>query len=451
MIDIKQLQEERTSIFHDVYDSKVPKRVPVSLSISLEATALFGGLDLEAAQWKPSSVAEAADKVCQTLYSDICPTTGSLRFPSFYEVLQSQSFVMGSNGFIQHPEVVGMEPEDYDYLIEKPYDCLLERVIPRQHKGLNLNNPVQMAINFAKSFTAYHGDTAEAIGNILPLIGKYGYYPGHPTGFTEAPFDFLADQLRGFKEINMDIRRMPEKVAEACEALYPIVLKKGMPAVINKYSRVTYPLHMPTFMREKDFAKLWWPSFKRMCDTYASMGVQNHLWCEDNWTRYLDYLYELPTNTVLMFEFGDLKLIKEKLGKKHIIAGLYPLALLKMGTKEQCIDKAKEMLDILAPGGKYIFSLDKIAITINEREMENLCAVAEYVRDNGAYSNVGESAGLEFNKEDYKAEPGRPLESKYFTTWDQYKIARPQVSELGCDKLQDLEEKIFRYMISLLI
>ncbi|KPU44271.1 uroporphyrinogen decarboxylase (URO-D) [Oxobacter pfennigii] len=451
MSDVKELQQERIGIFNDVHDNKVPKRVPVNLSLSFEATAQFAGIDIAAAQWKPSLASEAAEKVCQTLYSDSCPTGGSLRFPSFYEILKSQSFIMGSNGFIQHPEVVGMDPEDYDYLIENPYDCLLERVIPRQYKALNLNDPISMAISLTKSYLAYQADMGEAMGNVIPLVQKYGYYPGNPGGFAEAPFDYLADQLRSFKGINMDIRRIPDKVAAACDALYPILLKKGMPSVITKYSRVTYPLHMPTFMREKDFEKLWWPSFKRLCDTYASMGVGNQLWCEDNWTRYIDYLYELPTNTVLIFEYGDMKQIKEKLGKKHIITGLFPLALLKAGTKQQCIDKAKEMLDILAPGGKYIFSLDKIVISINEREMENLSAVAEYVRDNGKYSNAGETAGMEFNKEDYKTDMGRAFESKYYSTWEQYKNMNNRTSDIGKDKLQGLEERLFQYFTSLLI
>ncbi len=139
---------------------------------------------------------------------------------------------------------------------------------------------------------------------------KYGYGPGVPpsaNGFTAAPFDFIADQLRGFKEISMDVRRMPEKLAEACEAVYPIMFKKGLPSKPTGYSSIFLPLHMPTYIREKDFAKLWWPSFKRMIDEYASLGIQCKLYCEDDWTRYLDYLYELPTNTILVFEYGDPK------------------------------------------------------------------------------------------------------------------------------------------------
>lgn len=456
MSDVKALKEERASIFEDLYNNKIPKRVPISIGLTLELIAQYGGLDLLTAQWNPALVEEAADKICQVLYSDTCPFTGSLRYPSYYQVLESQSFVMGSNGFIQHPEVVGMLPEDYDYLIEKPYDCLLERVLPRQYKALKFEDPFKMAISFAKSLLSYNNDMGQAGAIIARLVEKYGYYAGgsrRSGGFTEAPFDFLADQLRGFRGISMDVRRIPEKVAEACEALYPIVLKKGMPETVDNNAAVFIPLHMPTFMREKDFEKLWWPTFKRMVDEYASMGVHCQLFCEDNWDRYLDYLYELPVDTRLMFEYGDPKLIKEKLGKKHIITGLYPLTILKTHTKEQCLDKAKELLDILAPGGKYYFRTDKSPLTINDIKLENLCAVTEYVRDHGVYANAGETAGLAFNKEDYKVDPSasRKLDSKYYRTWEQFKAEHPGVSELGASKLQGFEEMIFQYLIFLLL
>ncbi|MBB6217331.1 hypothetical protein HNQ80_003450 [Anaerosolibacter carboniphilus] len=454
MTDVKAIQQERISNYHDIYDNKIPKRVPVNITLPFEAIAGFGGLDLVEAQWNPSMVEETLDKLCQVLYSDVCPSIGSFRYPSFYQALESQSFVMGSNGFFQHPEVVGMLEEEYDYLIEKPYDCLLEKVIPRQYKALDLNNPIKMMLSFSKSLLGYNADMMAGGMMIGKMVEKYGYYPGAPFGsggFTEAPFDFLADQLRSFKGISMDIRRMPEKVAEACEALYPIVLKMGMPKTISNYGTVMLPLHMPTFMREKDFAKLWWPSFKKLLEEYASMGIHCQIFCEDDWTRYLDYLYDLPTDTTLMFEYGDPKQIKEKLGKKHIITGLYPITMLKTHTKEECVNKAKEMIDILALGGKYIFGFDKHPLTIHDINLENLFAVAECVRDYGVYSNPGETAGMQFNKDDYKALPSRKLESKYFTTWEQYKAQHPNVSELGAPKLQGFEERLFQYLMFLLI
>ena len=37
--EVKKLKEERTQIFHDVYDNKVPKRVPINVSLSLNVIA----------------------------------------------------------------------------------------------------------------------------------------------------------------------------------------------------------------------------------------------------------------------------------------------------------------------------------------------------------------------------------------------------------------------------
>lgn len=456
MTEVKALQQERIKLFQDISDNKIPMRVPVNINVGFEPTAQFSGLDRLEVQWKPSLIETAADKMCQTLYSDICPAGSSLRYPSFYQALESNSFVVGSNGFMQHPEVVGMEPEDYDYLIEKPYDCIIERVLPKHNRALNGDEPFNMAKSFAKSLLGYNNDYMETGIIMAKLIERYGYYPGAPfgtSGFTEAPFDFLADFLRSFSGVCMDVRRMPEKVAEACEALYPLVLKRGMPTSVSNYGSVMLPLHMPTFMREKDFAKLWWPSFKKMIDEYASMGIRCRIFCEDDWTRYLDYLYELPTDTIMMFEYGDPKTIKEKLGKKHIITGLYPISKLINHTKEQSVDKAKELIDILAPGGKYIFGFDKGPLDIKDINMENLCAVTEYVRDHAVYSNAGETAGMQFNKADYKVDHSttRKFESKYYSTWDQYKQKNPKVSDFGKEKLQGYEEKIFQYVMWLLL
>jgi len=58
---------------------------------------------------------------------------------------------------------------------------------------------------------------------------------------------------------------------------------------------------------------------------------------------------------------------------------------------------------------------------------------------------------MAFNKEDYKAEPSRKLESKYYKTWEEYKALNPEVSDFGASKLQGLEETVFHYLMYLLI
>lgn len=224
-----------------------------------------------------------------------------------------------------------------------------------------------------------------------------------------------------------------------------------MPSVISDYGHVFLPLHMPTFMREKYFAKYWWPSFKKLLDEYASMGIHCRIFCEDNWDRYLDYLQDLPTNTYIQFEYGDPKLIKDKLGKKHIITGLYPISYLKSHTKQECIDLAKKYIDILAPGGKYIFGLDKSAL-IGDVVIENFNAVTETVRDYGVYKdNIGKTAGLAFNKADYTASKSRDIKSKYYQTKKTMIAENPQITESGIDKMSVFQDKIFQFLIFLLL
>jgi hypothetical protein len=153
----------------------------------------------------------------------------------------------------------------------------------------------------------------------------------------------------------------------------------------------------------------------------------------------------------MIFEYGTPKLIKEKLGKKHIVTGLFPMTMLKTHTKQECADYTKKLIEILAPGGKFIFGLDKNPITINDINMDSFNAVAETVRDYGVYSNVGETAGLKFNREDYKPSPSRKLESNYYSTWEKYRAAHSGISDFGEAKLQGFEDSLFQFLMFLLL
>jgi hypothetical protein len=384
MADIKKLQEERTQLFKDLFDGKIPKRVPISVNFPLEFSIQYAGKDLAKAQWDTSMLGEIFEKICKNFISDVLPVQ-ALRFPVYYKMLGARNFIMSSSGFLQHPEVSGLEAGEYDEFIKSPYNCIMKKVLPRIYTELN-TDPVQRSLVMAKAFKAFYDELNNVTVIYEKLIEKYGYSSfGNTNGFIEAPFDFMSDQLRGFKGMTGDIRRRPDKVAAACEAVTPILVKGGIPASPSKYAGTFIPLHMAPYIRTKDFEKLYWPSFKREVEELAAAGQPSLLFVENDWTRYVDYLYELPENTRMWFEYGDPKFMKEKLGKKHILTGFYPISMLKTGTKQECIDKAKELVDILAPGGKYMFGFDKAIITADSIKIENLQAVLEYVAKNADY------------------------------------------------------------------
>lgn len=390
MTSVTGLQNERTQLFRDLLSGKIPKRVPVSASMGVEFCIEYAGMNLAETLWDTAKFEQVFEKTCSDFFSDSFPAT-ALRIPSWYQILGSKPIVMSSSGLMQHPEVEGLLPEEYDYFIAAPYDCIIEKILPRLFPELATDNPHQNALVLAKAMRA-HQDEMANVGMLRgKMAAKYGY-SAIPTpqafGFTAAPYDFIADFLRGFKGISKDIKRIPDKVVAACEAVTPLMIKKGLPPAPSLVEGFTFiPLHMAPYMREKDFEKFYWPTFKELLEALHQAGQGIYLFVEHDWTRFLDYLYELPENTLMRIEFGDPKLFKEKLGKKHILAGFYPITLLQTGTKEQCIDKAKELLDILAPGGRFWFIPDKSLLAMDKagKIATNLIAVNQYVYENGAY------------------------------------------------------------------
>ncbi len=384
MLEFAELANEKTQLIRDLFNGKVPKRVPISNPASMEFAIQYAGMDLAETQWDTTKLEVVYDKFCQDFVSDINPVA-SLRNAAFYQILGSKAIIMGSNGYMQHPEVVGLLPEEYDEFIASPYNCIIETILPRLYTELD-TEPGKKAMALAKAMQVY-SDEAANLGKVREKKhAKYGY-ASMSGAMTEAPFDFMADFIRSFKGISGDVRRYPDKVLAACEAVTPLLIKKGTLLNLSMVGVTNIPLHMAPYMRDKDFEKFYWPTFKQLVEALVDMGQNISLFVEHDWTRFLDYLIELPANTVMRFEYGDPKVIKEKLGKKHILSGFYPVTILQTGTKQQCIDKAKELIEILAPGGKYWFNTDKVVIATdaNGRIADNLKAVLKYVYENTNY------------------------------------------------------------------
>lgn len=454
----KKIQLERNQLFSDYYNNITPKRMPVAFGIHAFIAAELKGIDLKELQFNYSLLSEVSDEISQMFYSDTCPFKSigmNSRIPGCYQAIDSQTFKMGNNGFMQHPEVEGMKIEEYDELIEDPYKCILEKILPRQHKALSAKNGIRrtLAIDMMRSEDARQRSLSAPYS--AALTEKYGYYSGAPRGsggFTAAPYDFLGDQLRGFSNISTDIRRSRKKVAEACEALLPLMFRLGIPATPHAEGSVGMPLHMPPYMREKDFAEVWLPTFLKLVRQFSAKGARISAFCEQDWMRYMDYLQEFPAGSILKFEYGDPKRIKEKLGNKILISGLFPVLLMRTGTTEQVTDKAKELLDVLLPGCGYIMEFDKNPLTLNDLKMDNFRALTEFLHEYAVYDSPGTPFGTKLNSENYeKDESIADMSSEYFTNWEDYKGKYPETPESYRHVLEKYDNDMLKFYLNLLV
>lgn len=383
-MNTETLRLERDQIYRDIYDGKKPKRIPIEFIITWDAAIPYCGMNLKEAQWDYRSCEVFFNKISAEFDTDKFSLPGIPRIPMFYQMGESKAIQMSDSGTMQHPEVHCLEPNEYDFFIEDPYKCMVDLLIPRLYPALDLKT-AQGSLNFGKTYVAKM-DINKNISNAIAKVSqKYGFSTCGRAGMTEAPFDFLADFIRSFSGIVGDLRREGDKVEAACEAVLPHLLKIATTPASSRYMRTFIPLHMAPFLREKDFVRFWWPTFKKMMDALEEKGVGVTLFVEQDWTRYLDYLKELEGRVELIFEYGEPQKIQEKIGGKHIVSGLFPITMLQTATKQECMDKAKELIDIFGPEGNYIFNTDKAIYSLNGNIAENLKAVIETVKTYGRY------------------------------------------------------------------
>lgn len=383
-MDGKALFEERMGMRGALLAGGIPARVPVYPEFTLEAACGVAGIDVTRAYYDLGLVRKAYEAVCGTFYFDCFPV-GYFRYPSVYQMLGSRNWRLSSNGTLQHPEVNIMEPEEYDEYTQDPYAFITEKVFSRACANL-AGEGARPGLNFAKAMGAYNRINGENFGMVMEFSQRYGYSPGVITGQgVVPPFDLLADQLRGFEGLLVDLRRRADKVQPAVEATYRMLRKFTKMTHTSPISLVFFAFHMPAFINTKQFEQLFWPTTEKLIRELDAEGKPSFILAEQDLTRYASYFAALPASTVFSFESGDAKLLKETVGKNHVIGGFWDPTITLTRSTEQCIDDVKRLFDTCMPGGRFFFRYDRPVIDVNSVDIKKLAAVHEWVHANATY------------------------------------------------------------------
>lgn len=202
--------------------------------------------------------------------------------------------------------------------------------------------------------------------------------------------DWIADNLRGFDQVCLDIYRIPEKVEAACNALLPyaILLAKASAGErtykTGRWPPLFIPLHIGPFLSPKQFEEFYWPTFKKLVERLAELGYLMWIFFESDWTRYLEYLSELPRGKIIgCFEFTDLVKAKAMISDRICIAGNLPVSLLAIGTPNIVRELCKKLIDEIGEGGGYIMSTGQV-LSSNVKTA-NLRVMTEFTKKYGVY------------------------------------------------------------------
>lgn len=274
-----------------------------------------------------------------------------------------------------------LDSSEYPELIRDPFNYLLDEVFPRRFKVLKKDmNSEEKKDRILKML-----DTFKVLGEYNQTIEDNGVC-NMWLAKSYNPVDYILDYFRDFTGTMMDIKRCPELLRDAGMALMEVCKANIASYEPSATKTILVPMHLPPYLRPKDFEKVYWPSFKAMTDYFVDKGYILQIWFEKNYSHLYDYLQELPKQNILgIFEEDDLRVVKKKLGNTMSIGGGMPTNLLNYGSKQECLDYAKSLLDDLAPGGGYFFSTDKPLLYSSDANPENYRAVSKFVNEYGIY------------------------------------------------------------------
>jgi hypothetical protein len=286
-------------------------------------------------------------------------------------------------------EQAWMRPDEYDELIRDPTGYLLNVWLPRVTTEVSPpGQPVTLRNNlsFLKGGMAML-DYFRGFGSQVELLRKESGTVSAIAGILKAPFDILADKLRGYQGLAMDVFRRPGKVLAACDALTPHLLHVAASgADPQRQVPVGLWLHRGCvpFLSPAQFEKFYWPTLKQIIEGLWAQGIQTLFYAEGEWNANLKFIAELPDLSIIYHvDRGDIFEVHRAVGHKFCLSGGIPNDLLAFGKPDDVKEYCKKVIDGVARDGGYI--MDASAIMQDDTKEENLRAMTEFTRQYGVY------------------------------------------------------------------
>ena len=290
-----------------------------------------------------------------------------------------------------------MREDEYDALIDDPTGFLYNTWLPRVSADVS---PAGAPTSYRNNLSFVKGGMAmlSYFGAFGPQIQRLQTECGTASaiaGIFKAPFDILADKLRGYLGLTMDMLTQPDKVLKACEALMPHLLHVAKStADPAKLLPIGFWMHRgcTPFVTQKQFDSHYWPTLKPIIEELWANGHQTLFYGEGNWDAHLKTFAELPDRSIVFhIDRSDPFLAHKVLGHKFCLSGGVPNAMLAYGTPDEVRAYCKKLIDGLARDGGYV--MDASAIVQNDATIENMRAMTDFTREYGVYD--GATSGVE--------------------------------------------------------
>jgi len=396
-MNAEQLYQERLNRYVTAMRNEKPDMVPIRPFVA-EFTAKYAGYTCQEVAHDYNKAFEAAIKTASDFQWDaVVPNmvyvwTGlaqaaGLRYYGIPGI--GIPHTTGFNYIEPSEDQAFMRGDEYDALIDDPTAFLYNTWLPRVSTEVSkIGEPSTYRNNLAlvKSAMAMLSYFFAFGPQIARLRSECGVASAI-AGIFKAPFDILADKLRGYVGLTVDMHTQPDKVLKACEALMPHLCHVGLTtADPSKLVPIGFWMHRGCvpFINPKQFASHNWPTLKPIIEEFWKHGHQTLFYAEGKWRPHFDSFRELPDRSIVFHcDQDDIFEVHRKLHDKFAISGGIPNTLLSFRKPDEVRDFcAKVLAEVAKPGG-YI--MDAGAIMQDDANVENMRVLTDTTRELGVY------------------------------------------------------------------
>ena len=395
--DMEQLYAERLKRYTTAMRNEKPDKVPIRPFVA-EFTAKYAGYTCQDVTQDYEKAFAAARKTAADFDWDA--VVGNMVYVwtaltqsiglKYYAAPGVEIDAQTGFQYLEPPEGQEfMRADEYDQLIEDPTQFLFNVWLPRVSNDVSATGD---PTSYRNNLSFLKGGMAmlsyfSAFGTQNGLLRSESGTVSAISGILKAPFDILADKLRGYIGLTMDLFERPDKVLAACEALMPHMLHVALSgADPDKNVPISIWMHRGCvpFISPEQFHKYYWSTLKPIIQEIWSRGHQVLFYAEGSWNAHLEAFAELPEGSIIYHaDMGDIFEIHKAIGHKFCLSGGIPNALLAVGTPDEVRDCCKKVIDGVARDGGYI--MDASAIVQNDARVENVKAMTDFTREYGVY------------------------------------------------------------------
>ncbi|MCZ7664595.1 MAG: uroporphyrinogen decarboxylase [Thermoleophilia bacterium] len=258
-----------------------------------------------------------------------------------------------------------MTEDDYDAILDQGWPAFLEGYLPR--------------VIDMDEFLAYDAWYNNALPAAMDRARERGY-PSVAVGGTTIPFEPLCGG-RSMPTFFADLYRRPEKVKAVMDVMLPHMIELGISSAAPDYAPGLWVggwRAASAMLAPRIWDKLVFPYYVQIVEAMHAQGLVSVLHLDQDWTRDLARLRELPAGSCILNPDGmtDVRKAKEILGDRMAIMGDVPATLFAAGTPDDIFAYVRDLVRDVGPTGLILCPGCDAPINTKPENMEAFVAAA---------------------------------------------------------------------------